>query len=129
MGIIKYYVREASLYSNYMCTITIDTSKSHEVTVILEVKNKKFIKNKNHEIHSSQLVLPLIDQLLGEHSLKVSDISKIYVQTGPGSFTGLRVGAAVAQTLGFALNVPVNDEEASKPLTLVYENDAWDDRN
>lgn len=36
-----------------------------------------------------------------------NDLSEIIVGTGPGSFTGTRQGIIVAQTLGFALSIPV----------------------
>lgn len=40
--------------------------------------------------------------------MKLSDITEIQVKTGPGSFTGLRVGVSVAKTLGKLLHIPVN---------------------
>ncbi|MFH1536127.1 MAG: hypothetical protein ABIC96_03620 [Patescibacteria group bacterium] len=40
----------------------------------------------------------------------------IEVETGPGSFTGLRVGVSVANALGFALNIPVNGKKMETDL-------------
>ena len=50
--------------------------------------------------HAKELV-PAIDRLLGEHSLAANGLEGIVVNLGPGSFTGLRVGVTVAQTLGW----------------------------
>ncbi len=56
-----------------------------------------------------------IDKLLKKHKLKLEDIKDIDYNQGPGSFTGLRVGAAVVNTLNFALGRKV------KPKELKYE--------
>ena len=56
--------------------------------------------------HAEQL-LPLVQQLLAEADATPSDLTEIVVGVGPGPFTGLRVGVVTAQTLGFALGVPV----------------------
>lgn len=90
----------------------IDTSKRNEVKVRLEFSNK--IKDKIAEDVQSQNVLVLINQLLKENKAKLSDLKEIKVNTGPGSFTGLRVGISVANALGFSLNIPVNGERAGK---------------
>ena len=49
--------------------------------------------------HATHLVGRLRD-LLREEGLKVDDLDQAYVASGPGSFTGLRVGITVARTLG-----------------------------
>jgi tRNA threonylcarbamoyladenosine biosynthesis protein TsaB len=58
----------------------------------------------------SQTLMPMLDTLLSALGLTVKDIDYIAVTNGPGSFTGLRIGAAAALGLAFAVNkeiVPV----------------------
>ncbi|HEX7456761.1 MAG TPA: hypothetical protein VF303_04885 [Candidatus Nanoarchaeia archaeon] len=47
--------------------------------------------------------LAAIDRLLKKTKTNLEDLDEISSHPGPGSFTGLRVGAAVAQALNFAL--------------------------
>ena len=63
----------------------------------------------------SQQVLNLIDQILKKHKKTLKDVTEIKVETGPGSFTGLRVGVSVANTLGWMLGVPVNEKAMVEP--------------
>ncbi|MFH0864168.1 MAG: hypothetical protein V1858_03715 [Candidatus Gottesmanbacteria bacterium] len=63
----------------------------------------------------SQQVLVLIDQLLKENHKQIKDITDIVVNIGPGSFTGLRVGITVANTLAWVLKVSVNGKVAVEP--------------
>lgn len=59
------------------------------------------------EQRSSQILLPTIQQLLKTAQCTLSDIDAIAFSKGPGSFTGLRVGAAVAQALAYAGKLPI----------------------
>jgi tRNA threonylcarbamoyladenosine biosynthesis protein TsaB len=52
-------------------------------------------------------VLADVDELLAEAGLSPRDVSKVAVGTGPGSFTGTRIGLAAARGLALALDVPV----------------------
>ncbi|MGH7180243.1 MAG: tRNA (adenosine(37)-N6)-threonylcarbamoyltransferase complex dimerization subunit type 1 TsaB [Tepidisphaeraceae bacterium] len=51
--------------------------------------------------HAAQIVC-IIDRLCRDTNRQPRDIDQIYVSTGPGSFTGLRIGVTVAKTLAFA---------------------------
>ncbi len=55
----------------------------------------------------SKLILPATRKLLNTHKLKLSALQFIAVGTGPGSFTGTRVGVMLAKTLSFASQIPL----------------------
>ena len=59
----------------------------------------------NGNTHSETL-LPMIESLLGHFSMSVSDVDLFAVSVGPGSFTGVRIGAATLKGLAFASDKP-----------------------
>lgn len=89
----------------------IDTSKVDTASAAVEIDGKRFEKTSTSRVVKSQMILPLIEDLLKEQRLTLHDLSEIRVATGPGSFTGLRVGVAVANALGYLLDVPVNGKK------------------
>lgn len=97
----------------------IDTSDSEKIIVGFD--GKRFKTTARQE--KSQRLLPFIDELLRKEDKKFKDITEIEVNTGPGSFTGLRVGVSVANTLGWALGVPVNGKDLKKGeiVNIKYE--------
>ena len=92
----------------------IDTSKTQEVRVTLNIGGKVSQREVTHENTRAQEVLVLIEDLCGEQHIRVTDITEITVAVGPGSFTGLRVGASVANALGTLLDIPINGLPAGK---------------
>lgn len=60
----------------------------------------------NKKTHSVTL-LPMVEKLLEDVQVDIREIDAIAVSKGPGSFTGLRIGAATAKGLGLALDVPI----------------------
>lgn len=55
----------------------------------------------------SQTLLPMLDGLRSRLELDLDSLDAIAVASGPGSFTGLRIGAATAKGLGLALRRPL----------------------
>ncbi|WP_338040246.1 tRNA (adenosine(37)-N6)-threonylcarbamoyltransferase complex dimerization subunit type 1 TsaB [Methylocucumis oryzae] len=55
----------------------------------------------------SQIVLPLIDELLNEAGLMPNQLNGLAFGRGPGSFTGVRIATGVIQGLAFGLNLSV----------------------
>ncbi|MGD9161990.1 MAG: tRNA (adenosine(37)-N6)-threonylcarbamoyltransferase complex dimerization subunit type 1 TsaB [Desulfobacteraceae bacterium] len=51
--------------------------------------------------------IPAIDQLIDSSGSDINGISVVAVATGPGSFTGLRVGLAAAKGIAYSMNVPL----------------------
>jgi tRNA threonylcarbamoyl adenosine modification protein YeaZ len=65
--------------------------------------------------HGEQL-LPSIGRLLGEANVRRSRLVGIVVGTGPGAFTGLRVGLATAKALAHGLGIPIAGVATSEAL-------------
>lgn len=55
-----------------------------------------------------ELLLPAVDRVLAEAGTRLDAVTAVVVGTGPGPYTGLRVGLMTADTFGLALGVPVH---------------------
>lgn len=97
-----------------MIALFIDTTdrKVAKVGLIIGKETKQIIQKRS----KSQVVLAMILDILKENKLKLKDLDSVRVEIGPGSYTGLRVGVAIANTLGLVLNIPVNGKKAVEPI-------------
>lgn len=55
----------------------------------------------------SQTLLPMIDRICRETETEASGLGAVAVSSGPGSFTGLRIGSATAKAIALAANIPL----------------------
>lgn len=104
--------------------ISIDTSGIRQARVILEnmagtVVGECFMEGK------SQTVLLALEKVLSDAHVSLEDVKGLRVHTGPGSFTGLRVGIAVAKTLGLLLGITINDTKPWETTDVLYEKDKF----
>lgn len=56
--------------------------------------------------HASKLAV-LMDEVIKESAIKLNQLSAVAVSSGPGSYTGLRIGTSTAKGLCFALDIPL----------------------
>ena len=74
----------------------------------------------------SETMLPMIEKMLGNIGKKTADIDLFAVSAGPGSFTGVRIGAAMVKGLAFGTGKPcvgVSTLEAlAENLRVITEN-------
>lgn len=85
----------------------IDTSDFNALTLIA-VNDKGFKKlSSKVEFNENYKTNEFLQKFLKREKIKLESIEKIIVCSGPGSFTGLRVGVSLAQALGFGLGIPV----------------------
>jgi len=61
----------------------------------------------NHKKTHSEKLMPLIEELMKELGIKLQEIDVIAVSEGPGSYTGLRIGAAIAKSMAYAADIPI----------------------
>lgn len=76
----------------------------------------------NHKKTHSEKLMPLIEALMKELELNINDIDVVAVSEGPGSYTGLRIGASIAKSLAYAANIPI----ASVPTTMSLAGNIYD---
>jgi len=90
-----------------MNILAFDTSTSYESIALS--RNGQIIADvttKAKKTHSERL-LPIVENMLSQTDTKMKDISAIATSTGPGSFTGLRIGLSTAKGLCFGLKIPL----------------------
>jgi tRNA threonylcarbamoyladenosine biosynthesis protein TsaB len=87
--------------------LAIDTSTAW-CSVALSLGDKSPILR--HELVSagaSQLLLPLVEKLLEDANVRLSELDAIAVGIGPGAFTGVRLGVAAVQGLAVSCDLPI----------------------
>ena len=117
----------------YLCPVfmehilLIDTSAS-KCTVAL-VRDGQYLLGLEHTDQKSQAaaINPMIGELLAEAKLELYQLSAIAVCSGPGSYTGLRIGMAAAKGLAFGLGKPmiVHDKLELLAQQEIQINDAY----
>lgn len=108
-----------------MIDLLVDTSLSYiRIALFKDNKLLDFI-DEYVDRDLSKLFCVRVKEILVKNSLSFKDINNIYSVTGPGSFTGIRIGLTFVKVLAFSLNkkvVPISELQilASTPFNTKY---------
>lgn len=90
-----------------MKILAIDTSSNVASAAVLEDDRLLGEYTMNHKKTHSQKIMVMIEELLRDLELDIKDIDLFAAASGPGSFTGLRIGVATIKTLAHVCEKPV----------------------
>ena len=86
--------------------LAIDTSG--DLLVFLQAKGNVYVKKlEGSQTKHSLTLMPYVEELLTEASISLNELDFFVVVTGPGSFTGIRIGVATIKALAFACSKKV----------------------
>jgi len=101
--------------------LIINTSDNEKVSLVL-IRGKSIIKKEfKIDFFESEKILLFINRFLRKNKIKLVNLKGLGVFKGPGPFTALRVGITIANTLSYALNIPVlgfRENEIKNPKKL-----------
>ena len=86
--------------------LALDTS-TEACSVALWHKGEKTHLDELAQRTHTKRILPMIDELLANSGINLKQVDALAFGRGPGSFTGVRVGAGIAQGLAFGADLPV----------------------
>ena len=90
-----------------MKILSIDTSSKICSVSILEDTDLIIEKHIDNELTHSQKLMPLIDEILKENNIELSDLDLFACSIGPGSFTGVRIGVSTVKAFNDVTNIPI----------------------
>lgn len=94
--------------------IYLDTSTPETV---LKINDKEYRHTFGRDL--AEQLLGYMRDKLAEHDASFQDITEITFMAGPGSFTGLRIGATIVNTLAHELNIPLYDHHGQRHPIII----------
>ncbi|MFD1805834.1 tRNA (adenosine(37)-N6)-threonylcarbamoyltransferase complex dimerization subunit type 1 TsaB [Pasteurella oralis] len=91
---------------NNLTLLALDTS-TEACSVALLYKGEKTSLDELAQRTHTQRILPMVDTLLAQSGISLKQVDGLVFGRGPGSFTGVRVGAGIAQGLALGADLPV----------------------
>lgn len=86
--------------------LALDTSTEACSVALLNKGEKTYLNELAQRSHTKR-ILPMVDEILANSGIRLAQVDALVFGRGPGSFTGVRVGAGIAQGLAFGADLPV----------------------
>src|SRR4029077_391399 len=92
-----------------MLILAIDTALDACAAAVLDTEASRLIAQESQGMNRghAEALMPLIGRVIAQSGIGFADLDRIAVTTGPGSFTGLRVGLSAARGIALAADKPV----------------------
>jgi tRNA threonylcarbamoyladenosine biosynthesis protein TsaB len=117
-----------------MLILALDTSMA-ACSVCVYDTDKSLVIGANQQFMDrgqAEALAPMVQDTMKMAGVGFADLSRIAVTTGPGTFTGVRIGLAMARGLGVALNIPItginslaaiaaNETETNLPIVVAVD--------
>ncbi len=87
--------------------ILVSIEQNDKFSLALGDKESFCVKEVNKPYSQAELLLKTIDEILNKKKNKLTDLKAVFVVSGPGQFSALRIGVATANTLAYALKIKV----------------------
>ena len=87
-----------------MNILIIDAANKKIFLMLIKGKNIYNVSHENSKINYEKLTI-LIKDFISSHDLKINDISKMYVNRGPGSFAGIRNSLSIVKAIYVAKKI------------------------
>ena len=107
-----------------MKVLAIDTTSEICGVAILDDKNLIINNSLNNGLTHSENLMPLVKDALEKVNLNLQDVDLIAVCTGPGSFTGIRIGVASIKALAEVNNLKIAEVTSLESLAQNVENNS-----
>ncbi len=107
-----------------MTNLIIDAANEKIFLMLIKDKNIYSVSYENSKTNYEKLTI-LINDFLKKYSFQLNEISKLYVNRGPGSFAGVRNSLAVVKAINVAKNIDYycfSFDDFDKKYDKKYEN-------
>ena len=99
----------------------LDTTSNFLYTGVVENNSLICERKVRFDKDLSTMALTTMVKMLEEKDIKPTDINKIILVNGPGSFTGCRIGITIAKTFAWSLSIPITTISSLEAMALSNE--------
>ena len=89
-----------------MIVLAFDSTAKAASVAVTDSEKLLAVYNIDNGLTQSELLLPMAEHMLSSLKLDFSDVQLLACSVGPGSFTGVRIGAALVKGIAFGKNIP-----------------------
>ena len=103
-----------------MLILSLDTCLARCAVCLFDSTTNRALAEDHQDMERghAEALAPMVKRVLSKAQKSAKDLQRIVVTTGPGTFTGVRIGLSFARALGLARNIPVYGLDTLRSLQL-----------